>query len=165
MIESNKYRLYIPIILFDVFSFTVFHGNSQFLEKEDLYGKWRILGSFRDGIQTLTALKDTIRNPKRYYFYFNVDGTYTSDVVSLKLGFKGNIMKGKWMLDTANTAIIKIRILDREEKKNIPKQWVRTEENGTFTLVPVMYPIVELSRKRLVLYDKQHRTYDIYIRE
>ena len=152
-------------ILITVFTFILLTGYGQSLQKEDLYGKWRILGSFRDGEQTLNALKDTISNPKHYYFNFNNDGTYTSDVVSLKPGYKGGIMRGKWLLDTTKRVITKIRVLNRKEKRKIPGQWVRrTNEDGIFTLVPVKYPIIEFSKTKLVLYDRQHRAYNVYLR-
>jgi len=164
MLKLNIRAMRLRFIFCTLLLFVALISYGQSYAEDYLYGKWRILGSFRDGEQTLPALKDTIRNPIHYYFYFNADGTYTSDVVSLKRGYKGEIMKGKWLLDTTNMVIAKIRVLDRKEMRNIPKRWIRQDEDGTFTIVPVTYPIVELSRKKLVLYDKQHNTYDIYIK-
>lgn len=152
-------------LLFLVIAAISARGFGQVQGEEDLYGKWRILGDFRDGEQTLEALKDTIKNPKHYYFYFNSDGTYTSDVVSLKWGYKGKQMKGKWELDSAGQNITFTRFLSRKEQRKIPKQWVKKHANGSFTLVPVKDPVIEFSDGKLVLYDEQHKTYDVYVKQ
>ena len=151
-------------LIFFCFGFLTATGFSQGNSEEDLYGKWRILGDFRDGEQTLEALKDTISNTKHYYFYFHRDGSYTSDVISLKRGYKGTQMNGTWELDAANQNITFIRNLSRKEKRRIPKKWVRKQKDGSFSLVPVAYPVIEFTKSRLVLYDKQHKTYDVYVR-
>ena len=155
-------RLYLA--LYVLMGLISLQGFGQGISDEDIYGKWRILGNFRNGEQTLSALKDTIKNPKHYYFYFNADGTYNSDVVSLKSGYRGKTMTGKWELDIAKMTLTKIRSLDRKEMKNIPSQWVRKNKDGTYNLVPVTYPILVFSRNKLVLYDIQHKTNNVYIR-
>jgi hypothetical protein len=62
-------------------------------------------------------------------------------------------MDGTWVLDTANQKITFIRSLSRKEKRRIPQKWIRKHKDGSFTLVPVTYPVIEFTKRRLVLYD------------
>lgn len=137
------------------------HG--QLIKESDLYGKWRIKGDFKDGEQTLGALKDTLKNPVKYYKEFNEDGTYISDVVSLKWGYKGKKMKGKWHYNSENNSLVIERELSEEEQKQVPEYWLQ-KKDMTYFLVPVEYPIVELNRNRLILHDLFHDTYMLYTR-
>ena len=138
-------------------------AHGQLLDVEDLYGKWRITGNFKNGKQLLTALNDTIKNPTKYYKVLYEDGSYVADVVSLKWGYKGKKMTGIWYYNSENNSLVFERWLGKKERRTIPATWVKKKENIYF-LVPVEYPIVELSRHRLVLHDLFHDTYNIYTR-
>lgn len=156
---TGRFHLFLAIAAISV------NGFGQVGGEEDLFGKWRILGDFRDGVQILEALKDTINNPNHYYKYFNSDGTYISDVVSLEWNYKGKQMTGKWKLDVAGQNITFTRLLSRKEQRKIPKQWVKKHADGSFSLVPVKYPVIEFTDGKLILYDEQHKTYDVYVKQ
>ena len=103
------------------------------------------MGSFRNGEQVLEVLKDTIANPKHYYFTFNQDGTFTYDVLSPGKEQQGATRNGTWHLSPNGKRLTLLDSAVDPEKRKIPGD-------------------LELTRKKLVLYDEYHKTLDIFRR-
>ena len=123
-----------------------------------------MMGSFHNGEQVLVALKDTIKNPTHYFITFNKNGTYFYDVISLKKGLAGTTRKGNWDVSPTLQQITFRESSSSSKPRNIPKDFLDYPTDGTFLTKPIMFPIKELSKKRLVLYDDFHKTFDIYIK-
>ncbi len=141
-----------------------FSATSQEHHIEDILGSWRMMGSFHNGEQVLVALKDTIKNPTHYFITFNKNGTYFYDVISLKKGLAGTTRKGNWDVSPTLQQITFRESSSSSKPRNIPKDFLDYPTDGTFLTKPIMFPIKELSKKRLVLYDDFHKTFDIYIK-
>ena len=155
---------YLRYLLITILCLGAFSATSQEHHIEDILGTWRMMGSFNNGQQVLVALKDTIKNPTHYFFTFNKNGTYTYDVISLKDGLAGTTRTGKWDVSPTLQQITFRESSASSEPRNIPKDFLDYPTDGTFSKKPMMFPIKELSKKRLVLYDDFHKTFDIYIK-
>ncbi|WP_297766247.1 DUF5004 domain-containing protein [uncultured Muriicola sp.] len=143
-------------------SLLFFSSFSQEYKAQDLYGQWQIIGSFRKGEQVLEALKDTIKNPTQYYFTFNKDGTFTYDVISLEKEPQGEIRNGTWHLSPNGKRLTLIDSAIDQEKRIIPGDFINFATDGTLSTKPMIFPILELSENKLVLYDEYHKTLDIF---
>jgi hypothetical protein len=137
---------------------------SQEHKVQDIYGQWQIIGSFRNGEQVLEALIDTIANPKQYYFIFNKDGTFTYDVISQQKGRTGTIRKGTWHLSPNGKRLTLLDSAVDPEKRKIPGDFIDFTTDGTLSSKPMIFPILELTSNKLVLYDEYHKTLDIFRR-
>jgi hypothetical protein len=144
-----------------IWIFTLFSVSAQDSTVENLLGKWENTGSFRDGKQQLTALQDTLKNPTTYYFTFFADGTFIYDVISLEEGLKGSRRKGKWQLSPNMQRITLLDEQVRPDERKIPGDFLNFETDGSLSTKPVIYPILEFTPKKLVLYDEFHQTLDI----
>lgn len=156
----NRVRNFI-IAICSVVTFTTTGQDTQI---EDILGTWRMMGSFHNGEQVLVALKDTIKNPTHYFITFNKNGTYSYDIISLRKGLAGTRNTGKWYISPTRQQITLREATTNGEPRNIPKDFLDYPTDGTFLTKPIMFPIKELSKKRLVLYDDYHKTFDIYIK-
>jgi hypothetical protein len=137
---------------------------SQKHTAKEIYGQWQIMGSFRNGEQVLEALKDTIANPKHYYFTFNQDGTFTYDVLSPGKKQQGATRNGTWHLSPNGKRLTLLDSAVDPEKRKIPGDFIDFTTDGTLSSKPMIFPILELTRKKLVLYDEYHKTLDIFRR-
>ena len=147
------------------FSLSIFQAESQQIRINDLYGTWVNTGSFKDGEQVLVALKDTVKNPMKYHFTFNTDGSFSYDVVSLKDGLKGTRRKGKWQLSPNRQRITLLDDQINPEEREIPGDFLNLGTEGSLANKPLIFPIMELTPKKLVLYDEYHKTLDIFRKE
>ena len=134
--------------------------KGQIIDKDNLYGKWRITGDFKEGRQLLSALNDTIKNPRKYFKYLNRDGTFYSDVVALDWGYRDHIQQGLWFYNKEHNSII-FHMLKKTFKKKLSKEIIYAKGRGAFR-EPFERPIVELSKKRMVLHDMWHNSYGVY---
>ncbi|GGD39970.1 hypothetical protein [Muriicola marianensis] len=151
-----------PLILATCISIIPLQAHAQKFELEYLYGKWENTGSFKDGEQQLLALKDTLENPKTYYFTFFKNGTFTYDVISLDPLQDVARRSGNWHLSPDRKKITLIDNLINPEERKIPGDFLNFETDGSLASKPVIYPIIELTSKKLVLYDEYHKTLDIF---
>lgn len=147
------------------FSLCVIQAESQQIRINDLYGTWVNTGSFKDGEQVLVALKDTVKNPVKYHFTFNTDGSFSYDVVSLKKGLKGIKRKGKWQLSPNRQRITLLDDQINPEEREVPGDFLNFDFEGSLANKPIIFPIMELTSKKLVLYDEYHKTLDIFRKE
>ncbi|MBT8285287.1 MAG: hypothetical protein KJO93_09610 [Muriicola sp.] len=147
------------------FSLCFIQAESQQIRINDLYGTWVNTGSFKDGEQLLVALKDTAKNPMKYYFTFNTDGSFSYDVVSLKDGLKGTKRKGNWQLSPNRQRITLLDDQINPEEREIPGDFINLDTEGSLANKPIIFPIMELTPKKLVLYDEYHKTLDIFRKE
>ncbi|NNE01643.1 MAG: hypothetical protein HKN52_00640 [Eudoraea sp.] len=136
--------------------------KSQIINKDNLYGKWRITGDFKEGRQLLTALNDTITNPRKYYRYLNEDGTFYSDVVAIGNGYSDHIQQGMWFYNQAHNSIV-FNMLKKTYKKRLSKHTIFGSKKEAFRKA-FERPIVELTEKRLVLHDMWHNSYGVYVK-
>ncbi len=143
-------------------SLLFFSSYSQEHKAQDLYGQWQIIGSFKKGEQVLEALKDTIANPKQYYFTFDKDGTFTYDVISLEKEPQGEIRNGTWHLSPNGKRLTLLDSAVDPEKRKIPGDFIDFATDGTLSSKPMIFPILELTKAKLVLYDEYHKTLDIF---
>jgi hypothetical protein len=143
-------------------SLLFFSSYSQEHKVQDLYGQWQIMGSFKKGKQVLEALKDTLANPKHYYFIFAQDGTFTYDVISLNKGLQGASRSGTWHLSTNGKRLTLLDSAVDPEKRKIPGDFLDYTTEGTLSSKPMIFPVLELTETRLVLYDEYHKTLDIF---
>lgn len=143
-------------------SLLLFSSYSQEHKVQDFYGQWQIMGSFRKGEQVLEALKDTIANPKHYYFTFAQDGTFTYDVISLNKGLQGTKRNGTWHLSPNGKRLTLLDSAVDPEKRNIPGDFLDYTTDGTLSSKPMIFPVLELTGHRLVLYDEYHKTLDMF---
>ncbi len=148
---------------FLLFLLCTYSALSQEYKAVDLNGTWRNMGSYQKGQQVLTALKDTIANPTQYYFTFNQNGTFTYDVVSLENQI-GATRNGSWHLSPNGKRLTLIDSAIDQEKRKIPGDFLNFASDGTLSSKPMIFPILELTRKKLVLYDEYHKTLDIFRR-
>ncbi len=162
MIQAALFKITTRNLLFAILGFLTFSVSGQEHQIEDLYGTWRNTGSFKNGAQALVALRDTIKNPTHYYFTFNKDGSFAYDVVSLRKGLKGTTRKGKWFLSPNTQRLTLIDSKVSPEKREIPGDFMDFENDGTLSTKPIIFPILELTKNKLVLYDEYHKTLDIY---
>ncbi len=119
------------------------------------------MGSFRDGQQVLEALKDTIANQKQYYFTFNQNGTFTYDIVSLE-NQKNATRNGSWHLSPNGKRLTLIDSAIDQENRKIPDDFLNFASDGSLSTKPLIFPILELTATKLVLYDEYHKTLDIF---
>ena len=119
------------------------------------------MGSFRDGQQVLQALKDTTENQKQYYFTFNQNGTFTYDIVSLE-NQKNAKRSGSWHLSPNGKRLTLIDAAIDQENRKIPGDFLNFATDGTLSTKPMIFPILELTPTKLVLYDEYHKTLDIF---
>lgn len=137
---------------------------SQEHTAKDIYGQWQIMGSFRNGEQVLEALIDTTANTTKYYFTFDQDGTFTYDVISLQKGQTGTKRNGTWHLSPNGKRLTLLDSAVDSEKRKIPGDFMDFKTDGTLSSKPMIFPILELTRTKLVLYDEYHKTLDIFRR-
>lgn len=156
-IEPKLMKKYFFLLLL----FCAFSVLSQEYKAVDLNGTWRNTGSYHNGQQVLTALKDTIANPTQYYFTFNQNGTFTYDVVSLE-NLKGATRNGTWHLSTNGKRLTLIDAAIDQENRKIPGDFMDFATDGTLSSKPMIFPILELTATKLVLYDEYHKTLDIF---
>jgi len=143
-------------------SLLFFTSYGQENKVQDIYGQWQIMGSFSNGEQVLEALKDTIANPKHYYFTFDKDGTFNYDVVSLDKDYQGSIRTGTWHLSPNGKRLTLLDSAVDPEKRKIPGDFFNFASDGTLSSKPMIFPILELTKTKLVLYDEYHKTLDIF---
>ncbi|MGB5645875.1 MAG: DUF5004 domain-containing protein [Muriicola sp.] len=134
---------------------------SQERTVQDIYGQWQFMGSFRDGQQVLEALKDTIANQNQYYFTFNQNGTFTYDIVSLE-NQKNATRNGSWHLSPNGKRLTLIDSAIDQENRKIPDDFLNFASDGSLSTKPLIFPILELTATKLVLYDEYHKTLDIF---
>ncbi len=146
---------------FLLFLLCAYSALSQEYKAVDLNGTWRNTGSYQNGQQVLTALKDTIANPTKYYFTFDQNGTFTYDVVSLE-NQSGATRNGTWHLSSNGKRLTLIDSAIDQEKRKIPGDFMDFATDGTLSSKPMIFPILELTATKLVLYDEYHKTLDIY---
>ena len=137
---------------------------SQEYTAKEIYGQWQNMGSFRNGEQVLEVLKDTIANPKHYYFTFNQDGTFTYDILSPGKEQQQATRNGTWHLSPNGKRLTLLDSAVEPEKRKIPGDFIDFATDGTLSSKPMIFPILELTRKKLVLYDEYHKTLDIFRR-
>ena len=140
-------------------------GQAQQIAISDLYGEWVNTGSFRNGEQVLNALKADVKNPRKYYFTLNANGTFFYDVVSLDVSVKEAKRTGKWFLSPNKKRITLIDDLINPEERQIPGDFLNFETDGSLSSKPLIFPIMELTTEKMVLYDEYHKTRDVFIRE
>ncbi|QBA64063.1 hypothetical protein [Muriicola soli] len=51
------------------------------------------------------------------------------------------------------------------EERKIPGDFLNFKTDGSLASKPFIFPILELSPKKLVLYDEYHKTRDVYRKE
>ncbi|NNJ89496.1 MAG: DUF5004 domain-containing protein [Eudoraea sp.] len=141
-----------------------FAAYSQEHKAEDIFGQWQIIGSFRNGKQVLEALKDTTSNNRNYFITFEKDGTFTYDVISLSEGQKKAARNGTWHLSPNGKRITLLDSAVDPEKRKIPGDFIDFSTDGTLSSKPMIFPILELTETKLVLYDEYHKTLDIFRR-
>ncbi|MEZ2414412.1 hypothetical protein ACA086_05555 [Muriicola sp. E247] len=147
------------------FSTGFVHAQVQQIAVSDLYGKWVNTGSFRNGKQVLNALKTDVNNPMKYYFTLNANGTFSYDVVSLDVSLKEAKRTGKWFLSPNRKRITLIDDQINPEERQIPGDFLNFENDGSLSSKPLIFPIMELTTEKMVLYDEYHKTRDVFIRE
>ncbi len=143
-------------------SLLLFSSYGQEYKEQHIYGQWQIMGSFKDGEQVLEALKDTIANPRHYYFTFNKDGTFSYNAVSLEIAQKSATRNGTWHLSTNGKRLTLLDAAVDPEKRKIPGDFLNFASDGSLSSKPMIFPILELTESRMVLYDEYHRTLDIF---
>jgi len=135
---------------------------SQEHKEQDVYGQWQIIGSFKGGEQILEALQDTIANPRHYYFTFNRDGTFTYDVISVEKNLQETSRNGTWHLSPNGKRLTLLDSAIDPEKRKIPGDFIDFAKDGTLSSKPMIFPILELTDTKMVLYDEYHKTLDIF---
>ena len=136
--------------------------SAQQLKEKDLYGRWENSGSYKDGVQQLQAL--LVPSPKTYYFTFHSNGTFTYDVVSLREDLNEKMRKGRWQLSPDGQRLTLMDDKVQTDKREVPADFLHFETDGSLSSKPVIYPILECTHNKLVLYDEYHKTRDVFLR-
>ncbi len=74
----------------------------------------------------------------------------------------GTRRSGNWHLSPDQKKITLIDNQINPEERKVPEDFLNFETDGSLASKPVIFPIMELTSKKLVLYDEYHKTLDIF---
>jgi hypothetical protein len=133
-------------------------------QAHEFFGQWQNMGSYRNGKQVLEALQDTLANPRQYYFTFYEYGTFTYDAISLDQALYKTVRNGTWHISRNGKRLTLLDSAVDPEQRKIPDDFLDFTTDGTLSSKPMIFPVLELSDSRMVLYDEYHKTLDIFRR-